>query len=103
MHVLSALPRTAGAACAPGELGGACSTSAMLCSPAAAAKRSGASSGSRGTLHGVVTSRGASSASWPSSLAPQPHSSSHVVTRSVCAAPALTYACGRGFHASAGH
>lgn len=40
----------------PGELGGACSTTAMLCSPAATAKRRGSSSGSLGTLHGVVTS-----------------------------------------------
>jgi hypothetical protein len=79
-----------GSSSAPGELGGACSTTAMLCSPAATAKRSGSCSGSPGTLRGVLTSPGAWSASWRSSLLPQPHSSSQVVRKKVCSAPALT-------------
>ena len=63
----------------------------MLWSPAATAKRTGLSAGIPGTGQGLGASPGSSSASWRSSLQPQPHSSSHPVTSSVCAAPALIW------------
>jgi hypothetical protein len=68
------------------------STTAMLWSPAAAARRMGWPEGSPGMRLGASTTACAArpSASCPSSLLPQPHSSSPCPRKRLCCAPALT-------------